>query len=96
MMSELVKDVAGYEPLHSPPGQVPVLRKLLQEAQCTHHILRELQRLLPKSKKGVVPINLNIILRVKMSISYSLGGETWALSPICAHNTRSRTACKKY
>ena len=47
VMSKLVKDVAGDESLHGSPRQPAVVGELLQEAEGAHHVLRELQRLLP-------------------------------------------------
>ena len=48
LMPELVKDVAGDEPLHCLPWQATVVGELLQEAQGVHHVVREVQRLLPE------------------------------------------------
>lgn len=42
-MLEFVKDIAGYEAFHSPPGQIAIAGKLLQEMESVHHILREVR-----------------------------------------------------
>lgn len=88
-MLELIKDVAGYEAFHSPPGKVAVVRELLQEVKCVHHILRQLRRLVLAANlrlhhgAHILPCvhqKLLNVLRMELAEeSNAAGNERWAV-----------------